>query len=163
MLLSIAGMILAFLILAACLFPYHALYIVADVLSRLVIVKTETQTAQSASTVPQFLFQEDFAHYEFKEKKEINGETFSLFLYVSGLSDKVSFVQVYKGDLENAFKNNEKIPYYKPVLYEYINDAPDENLHSTRYETNIYFSADGKNVIVEFNNGDMQIIAMELL
>ena len=119
------------------------------------------KNTQSENTAPQYLFQDVFSHYEFIEKKELHGEIYSLFLCDSGFSDKVSFVQVYVGDLESAFKNNEKIPYREAVLNEYIDDKPDEDLHSTRYQTNIYFSDDGKSVIVEFNNGEKQIITME--
>ena len=121
-----------------------------------------SEPQQGASADRQFLFQEAFSHYEFIEKKEIDGKTYSLFLYVSGgFGDKVDFVQVYEGDLESAFKNGEKIPYREPVLDEYIDDAPDEDLHSTRYETGMHFSDDGKSVVVEFNNGGRQIIALE--
>ena len=121
-----------------------------------------SEPQQGASADRQFLFQEAFSHYEFIEKKEIDGKTYSLFLYVSGgFGDKVDFVQVYEGDLESAFKNGEKIPYREPVLNEYIDDAPDEDLYSTRYKTDIHFSDDGKSVVVEFNNGERQIIALE--
>ena len=102
-----------------------------------------------------------FSHYEFIEKKEIDGKTYSLFLYVSEYADELPFVRVYEGDLESAFKNREKIPYREPVLDEYIGNAPDEDLHSPRYKTDIHFSDDGKSVVVEFNNGERQIIALE--
>ena len=118
-----------------------------------------SEPQQGASADRQFLFQGAFSHYEFIEKKEIDGKTYSLFLYVSEFADELPFVRVYEGDLESAFKNREKIPYCEPVLDEYIGNAPDEDLHSTRYETDIHFSDDGKSVVVEFNNGERQIIA----
>lgn len=121
-----------------------------------------SEPQQGASADRQFLFQGAFSHYEFIEKKEIDGETYSLFLYVSEYADELPFVRVYEGDLESAFKNREKIPYREPVLDEYIGNAPNEELHSSRYETGIHFSDDGKSVVVEFNNGERQIIALEI-
>ncbi|MBR0100959.1 MAG: hypothetical protein IJP90_14780 [Treponema sp.] len=117
-----------------------------------------SEPPQSASADRQFLFQEAFSHYEFIEKKEIDGKTYSLFLYVSEYADELPFVRVYEGDLESAFKNREKIPYREPVLDEYIGNVPDEDFYFPRYETDIHFSDDGKSVVVEFNNGEKQII-----
>lgn len=47
------------------------------------------------------------------------------------------------------------------MLDEYIGNVPDEDFYFPRYETDIHFSDDGKSVVVEFNNGERQIIALE--
>ena len=78
---------------------------------------------QPAQTEQRFLFDEEFTTYTFIGKKDIDGTVYSLFVEVSGFSDKVDFVQVYEGDLESAFKNREKVPYYEPLVYKDIEEG----------------------------------------
>lgn len=119
-------------------------------------IRNEIQSSQD-----KYLFFDD-NQYKFIEKKEINNKTYSLFLVKSGGHEKVDFVQVYEGDLEDIFKNQEKVDYYPPLLYEYIDDAPDELLHSTRYIANIHFSNENKSIIINFTNEEKQIIEFNI-
>ena len=62
----------------------------------------------------------------------------------------------------DIFKNQEKVDYYPPLLYEYIDDAPDELLHSTHYIANIHFSNENKSIIINFTNEEKQIIEFNI-
>ena len=108
-----------------------------------------------------YLFFDD-NQYKFIEKKEINKKTYSLFIVTSGGHEKVDFVQVYEGDLEEILKNNEKVDYYPPVLNDYVDDAPDELLLSTRFIETIHFSNDNKSIEINFTNGEKQIIEFNI-
>ena len=108
-----------------------------------------------------YLFFDD-NQYKFIEKKEINNKSYSLFIVTSGGHEKVDFVQVYEGDLEEILKNNEKVDYFPPVLNDYVDDAPDELLHSTRFIETIHFSNDNKSIEINFTNGEKQIIEFNI-